>query len=187
MVFCRSHIDRSGDIFRMNIYVALIAVVIGALGGWRAASDHYHANQLKSERSAHVRYVEGVKRAIDQADELATQNAEFESASVQRRVRIERVFQTINHEVIRYVQTDAGRGLCFDDDGLRLYNAANRGEFPAPDTAAPGAGGPGGMPGAAGGERRLSGGSPGQPRLGSQGILRLPGTAPGAVGVGKAQ
>lgn len=171
----------------MNIYVALIAAAIGALGGWLAASDHHEAKQLKTERAAHTRYVEGVQRAIDQAGELATQNAEADGASVQHRAQIERVFQTINHEVIRYVQTDAGRGLCFDDDGLRLYNAANRGEFPAPDQAAPGASGHGGMPAAAGSERRLSGGNPGQPRLGRQGVLRMPGAASGTGGMGEAQ
>lgn len=179
----------------MSLAEKLLALVLflalcaggGFFAGYRAATNKLHAQQLDIERKSHVRYVEGVKRAIDQADALAVENAEFESDSVQRRARIERVFQTINQEVIRYVQTDAGRGLCFDADGLRLYNAANRGEFPATDPSAPGASGPGGMPGADGGERRLSGGSPGQPRLGSQGVLRMPGTAPGAGGLGEAQ
>lgn len=159
----------------------------GFFAGYRAATNKLHAEQLTQERDAHIRYVEGVKRAIDQSDALAAQNAEAEGVSVQRRARIERVFQTINREVIRYVQTDAGRGLCFDDDGLRLYNAANRGEFPATDQAASAAGGPGGMPAAAGGARRLSGRDTLQPRLGGQGLPRLSGTAAVAGGMGEAQ
>jgi len=159
----------------------------GFFAGYRTASNKFAAQQLETERAAHVRYVEGVKRAIDQADALAAENAWFESSSVQRRARIERVFQTINREVIRYVQTDAGRGLCFDAGGLRLYNAANRGQFPAPDQAASAASGPGGVPGAAGGERRLSARNPGQPHLGSTGVPRLPGAAAGAGGMGEAQ
>lgn len=159
----------------------------GFFAGYRAATNKLHAEQLNQERAAHVRYIEGVKRAIEQANELADQNAEVESAGVQRRAKIERVFETITQEVIRYVQTDPGRGLCFDDDGLRLYNAANRGEFPATDQTAPGASGYGGMPSAAGGERRLSGRDSRQPRLGGQGILRLSGTSSGTGGMGEAQ
>lgn len=180
----------------MSIAEKLLALILfmalcaggGFFAGYRAATNKLHAEQLTQERDAHTRYVEGVKRAIDQADELAAQNAEFESASVQRLARIERVFQTINREVIRYVQTDAGRGLCFDDGGLRLYNAANRGEFPAPDQAAPGAIEPGGMPAAAAGSKeRLSGRSSVQPRLGGQNLFRLQGTPSGTGGMGEAQ
>lgn len=175
----------------MNPLVILVVLIAYGGGcyyaGDKHATDACKADQLTTERKATAHYVEGVKRAIDQADELAAQNAAFDSASVQRRARIERVFETITQEVIRYVQTDAGRGLCFDDDGLRLYNAANRGEFPATDQTASSASGYGGMPSAAGGERRLSGRDTRQPRLGGQGIPRLSGTASGTGGLGETQ
>lgn len=160
---------------------------IGYGAGEKHATNAHKAEMLEAERKAHDDYVDGVKRAIDQADEIAAQNAEAESASVQRRARIERVFQTIDHEVIRYVQTDAGHGLCFDADGLRLYNAALRGEFPAPDQATPGPGGPGAVPGSAPGGERLPGGGSADQQDSGAGVLPLPGAAPGAGGVDEAQ
>lgn len=173
------------------IIAALLAVAsaggIGYGAGHKAATNTAKAEQLKAERKAHDNYVDGVKRAIEQADQIAAENAEAESAGVQRRARIERVFQTIDHEVIRYVQTDAGRGLCFDADGLRLYNAANRGEFPAPDQATPGPGGPGAVPGPAAGGGRLPGGGPADQQDSGAGVLPLQGTAAGAGGMDQAQ
>ena len=173
---------------------AILAVLLALAGygggcyyaGDKHATDACRSEKLEAERTAHVRYVDGVKRAIGQAEELASQDAEIEAASLQRQAKTARVFQTIDREVTRYVQTDSGRDLCFDDHGLRLYNAANRGEFPAGAAAIENtATAAGGVPKLAGGGQRLSGRDPGEPRLGGQGVSRLPGAAAGTGRAGE--
>lgn len=173
------------------ILAALLALAGGGAGcyswGAKNATNACKAEKLEVERKAHANYVEGVKRAIEQADQIDEQNAEAESASVQRRARIETVFQTIDREVIRYVQTDAGRGLCFDAAGLRLYNAANRGELTSEDQAAPGAGGPGAVSGPAAGAGRLSGGGVADQQNSGAALPPVPGSAAGPSGLDQAQ
>lgn len=170
---------------------ALVALALATGGGFfaggRAASNKFAAGQLAAERAAHVRYVEGVRLAIERVDAVAARNAEADGAAVQLRARIEAVSRTLQREVIRYVQTDAGRGLCFDDDGLRLYNAANRGEFAADDPAMAGGGGHGTVPGAAAGGERKPGGDPAHQRRHGAAVPPVPGSPALAGGLGKAQ
>lgn len=174
-----------------KILAALLAAALlfsgGYKYGYRNAANQHATQQLKQEREARANYKAGVKRAIKQANQIAEQNAEMEDVSVQRRARIETVFQKIDREVIRYVQTDAGHGLCFDDDGLRLYNAANRGEFAATDQTAPSPGVPGAVPGIATGEGWNTGRSAANQQDRGAALLPLPGSASLTGRLGKAQ
>lgn len=170
---------------------ALVALALATGGGfatgWRAAGNACDARQLAQVRVDQAHQVETTRRAIDQANALAARNAAADGAAVQRRERVEAVTKTIEREVIRYVQTDAGRGLCFDDDGLRLYNAAQRGDFPAADPAMASRGGHAAVPTPAAGGERKPGGDPAHQRRYGAAVPPVPGSPALAGVLGKAQ
>ncbi len=100
-----------------------LLVAIGAVGyrqGYRAATT-----QAEAEQAAHLR------NAIAQAEAIAEQDRAIYAAGDARVARVQRVFQTIDREVIRYVQAHPLAVECLDADGLRLWTAANAGHLAA--------------------------------------------------------
>lgn len=110
---------------------------LGALGlaaatgllGYRAGHDAA-VTQAQADLAKHL------ARAIEQADQVATQDRDVLQASEARRTRIQTVFQEIEREAIRYVALHITDAECLDADGLRLWRAANLGPDAA-TTAAP--------------------------------------------------
>lgn len=139
-----------------------LAAVTGVLG-YRAGHDEA-VTQAQAEQAAHLR------RAIAQAEDIAAQDREIYAAGDARVARIQRVFQTIDREVIRYVKTHPLAADCLDADGLQLWTAANAGALPtgAGDGAQPGI--VPGQPAAA--ERRDGAGTAGGPRGPGEAVSR---------------
>lgn len=124
-----------GNWQRIAIYALLASLVLGAAAGWG--------------------YMRGVQRLYDyEAKQVqATVKVILKQGAVTERVitRYIRVkeatdarTQTINTEVVRYVEKNAG--FCLDADWRRLHDAAATGILPPPAT---GADGPGTAPRAA--------------------------------------
>ena len=159
---------------RAYLLIALLAALAGAGAyGYHAGGD---AARAVAEREQHAALV----RAIDQAEELARQDAEVLAAHEVAADHIRTVFQSIDREVIRYVETHAVGPVCLGADGMRLWAAANAGDFPA-GTSQPG----GGLPSPATGTGDVPRGGPaGEPRGGDAGVSRVPvaTSRPGAVG-----
>ncbi|MDB5802283.1 MAG: hypothetical protein JWL63_3222 [Rhodocyclales bacterium] len=99
-------------------------------------------------------------------------------ASAAEHVRVITKFQPIDREVIRYVQTHDAAAVCLDDDGLRIWRAANRGEFEAPQ---PASAGHDSLPVATGASEWIAERPPGQPRGSDEAIPPVHG-APGGTG-----
>lgn len=116
--------------------------------------------------------------AINVAAQSAAAEASFVSA--QRHEDVVTRFQPIDREVIRYVQTPAADNACLDDDGLRVWAAANRGENN--DAGAIGAGHDA-LPGLALAGLWPSGRSAGEPRGDGEDLPPVPGTAGWAGGL----
>lgn len=156
------------------LLLALLATVAGAGAyGYTAGGD---AARAVAERDKHASLI----RALSQAEELARQDAEVLATHEVAAERIRTVFQSIDREVIRYVATHSADPVCLDAAGVRLWAAANAGDFPA-GTGQPG----GGLPATAAGAGDLSRGGPaGESRGGDAGVSRMPATAsrPGGVG-----
>ncbi|MDP3425484.1 MAG: hypothetical protein Q8S32_17220 [Burkholderiaceae bacterium] len=162
----------------LNPYLLLallvFVVAVGALG--------YKAGYRHAENACAADKAAALTRAIEQAAAIARQDAEVLGAHEQQLERTRTVFQTIREEVTRYVANHAGAAdQCLDSDGLRLWRAANAGSAeaaapPQPDYS---------LPGPAAATLGTRGGPAGQPRAGGGAVSRLPGKAPGLVGVGE--
>lgn len=73
-----------------------------------------------------------VQRAIEQANDIARQDAEVSAGYEQSRIELRTVYKTIAKERITYVEKHADLRDCgLDADGLRLWNAANAGTLHA--------------------------------------------------------
>lgn len=104
------------------VAAVLLALAFGAgwaVNGWRLSS---HA--VKAE----VKAVQKVA-VVEHAQAVAT--AAVEASAAQVRTETQTVYRTINHEVIRYVQSPAP--VCtLDSDWVRIYNAAATGALSDP-------------------------------------------------------
>jgi hypothetical protein len=90
----------------------------------------------KAERTAKVALVDSLRRAIDQAAEIAAQDAEILRADVTRQARVVTQFQIIDREINRYALTHWDALDCLDAGGMRLWRAAARGDAREITTAA---------------------------------------------------
>lgn len=153
---------------------ALLALALSAAAGYKAGYTH-------AENAAAADKAAALTRAIAQADAIALQDAEVLGGHEQKRERIRTVFRTIHDEVTRYVETHAAAGDCLDPDGLRIWRAANAGRFDAASAPEPDFS----LSGAAAATLGPRPGPAGQPRPGGGVVLRLPGTAARAGGVGQ--
>jgi hypothetical protein len=156
------------------VWLAFLAwtAFVGAAGwqtGREQARDACDAEKLVS-----------VTRAIEQADAIREQDFEVLSTHEARVEHTRTVFQTIEHEVIRYVQAHPDDVDCLGPDGLRLWRAANANSLealssPQSDVAVPGVARP----------RVGQGqGAAGQSRGGGEAVPRMQGQASGLGGVG---
>jgi hypothetical protein len=153
----------------------LLAMLAVGAAGYRAGVTH-------AEDACAAGKLAAVSRAIEQANAVAEQDAEVLTGHEQQRERIRTVFQTIRERVSRYVENHAGdAGECLDADGLRIWREANAGRAEAASAPEPDYS----LPGPAAATIGARGGLAGQPRAGGGVVLRLPGTAPGAGGVGE--
>lgn len=149
----------------------LLVAAVGAAG--------YRAGYVRAADACAADKAASLTRAIAQANAIARQDAEVLGAHEQQRDRIRTVFQKIREGVTRYVHDHAGADVeCLDPDGLRLWRDANAGTAAAaqPDYT---------LPGPAAATLGARGGLAGQPRAGGGALSRVPGTAPGAGGVGE--
>lgn len=118
-----------------NPWMLAIAAAVAASGfaaGWQVQGWRCDAARTAA-----------VEHAIQQADKLAAQDREVLEAAAERAARVETQTRTIEREVIRYVtSTPIAARDCLDADGLRIWAAANSGEWtvaaPAPGAAASG-------------------------------------------------
>ena len=92
----------------------------------------------KAERTAKVALAEHLQRAIDQAAEMAAQDAEILRADVTRQARVVKQFEIIDREVSRYALAHLDALDCLDAGGMRLWRAAARGDAGEITAAAPG-------------------------------------------------
>lgn len=107
----------------------LAAFVAGGVIGWRAGSAQGRADAAEARQSVAETQLQGERQLRNQEASAASAAAVVASASASRHARVEIHYQTIEKEVIRYVQTPAAAIECLDADGLRIWRAANRGEF----------------------------------------------------------
>lgn len=118
------------------IGVGMLAVILIALTGMYQVG---HIDGVaEAERDAQAALAVSLRRAIDQAAEIARQDAEILGADVLRQARVVTQFKLIDREVNRYALTHRDAVDCLDAGGLRLWRAAARGDAAEIATAAPG-------------------------------------------------
>lgn len=136
-----------------------------------------HGQKLESGQVA-KRDLGAVQTEIRRADAASAAVSVVATASAEAHEKIVTRYQTIEKEVIRYVQTPVAAAVCLDDDGLRIWTAANRGEFEAAGTIGaghaplPGDSAPTGD--------RTSGRPAGEPRAGDAPVAGVRSAADGA-------
>ena len=165
--------------------IALLAAVAGIVFG----IDHHGYTRgklaVQTEWDAANEKAADTARA-DQTVRQAASNA-VEAVTVQKQTEIQTKFMPIDREVIRYVEKNAaanaiaGPDVCaLDADGVRLWNAANRGSLDG-DSAS---GSDAGMPATAG---AIANGQPAgtaaKPRAGDEAVPPMHGTEPREGGV----
>lgn len=106
---------------------AIVAAVLLAASfatGWLVNGWRISSHTVKAQVAA-VKHEVAHERAQTQA------TAAVEASAAQVRTETQTVYRTINHEVIRYVQSPAP--VCtLDSDWVRIYNAAATGTVPEP-------------------------------------------------------
>lgn len=110
--------------------VALVLAVGGFGTGWKAASDHFKAEQLEAVNEAVAKV---------RADAVATNAVAEKLEEKKDAVRV--VYRTIEKRINQIVKEPIYLNACLDDDGLRAANTALSGA--APDTGQPDAALPG--------------------------------------------
>ena len=120
------------------VAAVLAAFVAGGLVGWRAGSAQGHASVAEARQATAETLLQGERQARRIETRAASVAAVVASASAERHAQVEIRYQTLSKEVIRYVQTPAAALECLDADGVRLWRAANRGEFAASEPAGAG-------------------------------------------------
>lgn len=118
-------------------YAIVAAALVASL--WGAAAWHAGVHYQRGYDKAATEAMEANKERLERE---VHQNAKASKGRETDRVRIETVYEEIEVEVERVVERAVYLDRCFDDDGLRLANAALRGE------GAAGRGADGTMPGA---------------------------------------
>lgn len=107
-------------------WAALATVLAGAMAAGFYAGHKVAVNAAKSEQ------LKAVEHAIEQAERIASENAEIEQAQVITQTKIRTVYRTLTKEVVKYVETHPDTAECLDADGLRIWNRANQGTTAAP-------------------------------------------------------
>jgi hypothetical protein len=165
------------------IKALLLLAVLAALSALVFGLDHLGYARGRAEALAEAAAESGRVMAAavrDQARRQGLSNS-VEAQAVKVKTRIETQFVPIDREVLRYVETHAAVDACaLDADGVRLWNAANRGQLAGGAAADDDAPVPGAAPAIA---NREPGRVAGQPRSGNAGVPRLRGGQPGQGGL----
>ena len=159
----------------MNRRLAIaLGVLIAAILLAGAAYRFGHKNE---ENAAKAEQLQTVEKSIEQHDQVAEIGRTVERKTVARKRATEETFNGIHGEEIKYVRThaDADAVCSLDDDGLRLWRAANTGA----DTDTAG-GGNGDVSGAAATCERPADGSAGEPYCDGRGVSPVPRSPSGA-------
>lgn len=107
------------------LILAAVLSLIGSLGGGYWWGTHAQANADKAEKLA------SVTRAIEQANQVAVQDAEILAAADIKRANRRAIAQKLDEEIEKNVAANPAYSQCgLDADGLRLWNAANAGIEP---------------------------------------------------------
>jgi hypothetical protein len=161
---------------RLWLMAALAALCIAGtafVGGCQHGKSRAADKAAKADLADTRADIERLNTAADVVSVVSTESAA-------RHAQVEVRFQTIEKEVIRYVQTPAAAAVCLDDDGLRLWRAANRGEF---DAAASEPAGHDSLPDPGRAGIWGSGQPVGRSRSPGEALPRLPGETGGAGGI----
>lgn len=131
-------------VLRLAPYAALVAVL--AFAGYKLWSTAYEYGSLAAKEQCETRVdtiLQSHQEALQRAQaKYAKQQAEAVQEVTrywEENQRIETVTQTIEKEVIRYVRQEAASdNVCeFDDDFLRIWNAANDNKHGTENNAGP--------------------------------------------------
>jgi hypothetical protein len=159
-------------------YSALAALVVALL---LCAGSYFWGGSNASTKCT----LTATKTELHQTQAAVGVNAATQSAaaavatdSAARHDKIETKYQTIEKEVVRYVQTPAAANACLDADGLRIWSAANRGEFDAAGAASTGHAA---VPGSASSGIGQGGRPADEPRAGNESLRGLQ-SAPAGLG-----
>ena len=153
----------------MNRRLAVaLGVLIAAILLAGAAYRFGHKNEETANKAEQLQTVE---KSIEQHDQVAEIGRTVERKTVARKRATQETFNGIHGEEIKYVRThaDADAVCSLDDDGLRLWRAANAGA----DADAAG-GGHGDVSGAATTCQREDDGSVGEPPCNGGGVSPVP-------------
>lgn len=135
----------------------------------------FTAQQLATERE-HAARLAALSRALAEVEQRASDAA----------TRTEQAEQTLRQEITRYAQrprSAADTRPCLDDDGLRLWRAANAAGHPSTDGPATASVVAGELPATAATARRSSGEPAAKPRGRDDAVPALPGSPRRAGGV----
>lgn len=147
-----------------------LALAVAFLGAGAAFGYRYADNACKARKS------EAQTVAIEQHDEAAVVGQTVERETVKRTVKTEAVFNGIQLGVIDYAQKHPAATDCrLDDDGLRLWHAANANAEPLPAAERDAA-----MRDAGTAAERGDDGSIEQSHRSRQGLSPVPGSASGS-------
>lgn len=139
----------------------------------------YRLGQRHESNAREASLVNTLQVMAARAADLAQQDAALSAAQETARERVRIVYRTLRAEVNRYVAIDDYNDCGLDDDGLRLWNAANRGD------AAVGAGeSADALPGSARGGGRTDDDAAGQSPRRDGAVPPVPDPAQGSGAVG---
>ncbi len=150
------------------LILLLVGVALFVAGYFTGTKAEHNANE------AEKKHAQDVATELHNAKSIVGERVERET--VQQTTKTEAVFNGINQGVITYAQNHPVADNCrLDDDGLRLWLAANQGTNTHPAAVRDA-----GVPGAAATAERSDDGSADQSHRGGQGVSPVPGSAPGA-------
>ena len=105
------------------LYAVLALAVLGTLSGisWKIRESGKDAIRVEWAEANRIQREKEAKQAATAATKLEVGN-----------VKAKVIFRTITREVDKIVEKEVYRHVCFDADGVRLANAALRGEIAPP-------------------------------------------------------
>lgn len=159
-----------------SLAARLLAGLVLALATFAAG---YGLGQGHESDAREAALVNTLQTMAARAAELAQQDAVLSAAQETARERVRIVYRTLREEVSRYVAINDDSDCDLDSNGLRLWNAANRGD------AAVGAGEPAdALPGSAGGSGRTDDDAASQSPGRDRALPSVPDPPPGSGALG---
>jgi hypothetical protein len=150
--------------------VSVLAIIVLPVGLYLLG---LHDGRADERQSAEAAKVASLRRAIEQAAEIAQQDAEVLTFHEARAESIRVVYRSLNQEASRYALNHDNDPCGLDADGLRLWTAANAGTIAAaPAAATPYAA----LPGIGAAHIGRVDGSADEPHRGGAAVSVVPGT-----------